>query len=190
MNLDALFSSEKDDWETPPELFDRYNRKYGFTIDLAASESNHKCPEWYGLRLDPILEVPTLIDAFAQTWGGRCWLNPPYGEAENACKANCKKKRCKERGYHLKEYRPGTVDWMRKARESVLIDKTAEVVCMLLPSRTDTKWFHQWVWDFAYGKFRPGVHVDFLPGRVKFLADGIEQGTAPFPSMVVTFERS
>ena len=47
---------------------------------------------------------------------------------------------------------------------------------MLLPARTDTKWFH----DFIYGK----AEVRFLRGRLKF---GGSKNSAPLPSMVAIF---
>lgn len=47
-------------------------------------------------------------------------------------------------------------------------------VVMLLPARTDTRWFH----DYIYGK----AEVRFIRGRLKF---GDSKHNAPFPSMVV-----
>ena len=49
---------------------------------------------------------------------------------------------------------------------------------MLLPARTDTKWFH----DYILGK----AEIRFLKGRLKF---GGCNNSAPFPSMVVVFRR-
>lgn len=43
----ALFSSDKQDWETPQELFDELNNEFNFTIDVAANESNAKCKRFY-----------------------------------------------------------------------------------------------------------------------------------------------
>ena len=60
--------------------------------------------------------------------------------------------------------------WVKKAA-----GESCEVV-MLLPSRTDTAWFH----DFIYGK----AEVRFIRGRLKF---GGCRNSAPFPSMVVIF---
>lgn len=62
--------------------------------------------------------------------------------------------------------------WVKKAAE-----KTCTVV-MLLPARTDTAWFH----DFIYGK----AEIRFVRGRLKF---GGCRNSAPFPSMVVIFRR-
>ena len=48
---------------------------------------------------------------------------------------------------------------------------------VLLPSRTDTKWFHEIVLRYA-------TRVEFIKGRLKF---GGSKNTAPFPSMLVYF---
>lgn len=51
-------------------------------------------------------------------------------------------------------------------------------VVALLPARTDTKWFH----DYIYGK----AEIRFIKGRLKF---GDSKNSAPFPSMVVIWNR-
>lgn len=61
-------------------------------------------------------------------------------------------------------------DWVKKAASH------DDLVVMLLPSRTDTKWFHDFV--------MPNADIQFLKGRLKFGA-GITP--APFPSVLVTF---
>lgn len=60
--------------------------------------------------------------------------------------------------------------WVRKAAES-----NVTAVC-LLPTRTDTAWFH----DYIYGK----AEIRFIRGRLKF---GNSKNSAPFPSMIVIF---
>ena len=62
--------------------------------------------------------------------------------------------------------------WVKKAAES-----NATVV-MLIPARTDAGWFHDWV--------LPCGRVEFLRGRIKF---GGRKWNAPFPSMVVVFDK-
>lgn len=62
--------------------------------------------------------------------------------------------------------------WVKKAAES---DAT---VVMLLPARTDTKWFHDYC--LKYGE------ITFLRGRLKF---GDNKNSAPFPSMIVVFRQ-
>ena len=50
---------------------------------------------------------------------------------------------------------------------------------MLLPARTDTRWFHEYI----YGR---ADEIRFLRGRLKF---GGAKNSAPFPSMVVVWRR-
>ena len=59
-------------------------------------------------------------------------------------------------------------EWVKKA--------STENCVLLLPARTDTKWFH----EFVYGK----AEIRFIKGRLKF---GNSNNSAPFPSMVVVF---
>ena len=56
-------------------------------------------------------------------------------------------------------------------------DKPGTTVVMLLPARTDTRWFH----DYIYGK----AEIRFIKGRLKF---GEAKAGAPFPSMIVVFK--
>lgn len=65
----SLFSSEKMDWETPKELFDKLNREFKFTLDVCALPHNAKCRRYF---------TPD-IDGLSQPWDGVCWMNPPYG---------------------------------------------------------------------------------------------------------------
>lgn len=85
-------------------------------------------------------------DGLRQKWEGVCWMNPPYGRQIGL--------------------------WMKKAYESSL--QGATVVC-LIPSRTDTAWWH----DYAMKG-----DITFLRGRLKF---GGSKNSAPFPSAVVVF---
>lgn len=88
------------------------------------------------------------IDGLKQKWEGYCWMNPPYG---------------REIG-----------KWVQKAHEES--QKGATIVC-LLPARTDTLWWHNWVMK---GEIR------FLKGRLKF---GNSKNSAPFPSAIVIFKK-
>lgn len=69
---DALFSSAKQNWETPQWLFDELNEEFGFELDAAADESNCKCPHF----------LSEGDDALCFSWAdlvSSVWLNPPYG---------------------------------------------------------------------------------------------------------------
>lgn len=88
-------------------------------------------------------------DGLEMDWSGRCWMNPPYG---------------REIG-----------KWIKKAYEEV--QRGVPLVVCLLPSRTDTKWWHDYCMK---GEIR------FLKGRLKFSGC---QYNAPFPNAVVIFRR-
>lgn len=98
-------------------------------------------------------------DGLIRSWDGQvCWMNPPYGRAIGK--------------------------WMAKAwLESA--GGRATVVC-LVPARTDTRWWH----DYVVGK----GEVRFLKGRVKFIKPGQTAATkrqgAPFPSAIVIYRPS
>lgn len=53
---------------------------------------------------------------------------------------------------------------------------------MLIPARTDTAYFHDWI----FGK---ADEIRFLRGRIKFTdEDGNAAQSAPFPSVVVVWK--
>lgn len=99
-------------------------------------------------------------DALACDWRGDghrgrvVWLNPPY-------------RQCRE--------------FLAKAAAEASRGCT---VVALVPARTDTRWFHDYVWDAARHEPRPGVEVRFVRGRIRFV--GASAG-APFPSVVIVF---
>jgi len=87
-------------------------------------------------------------DGLSQKWSGVCWMNPPYGRAIGK--------------------------WVEKAY--IAAEEGATVVC-LLPARTDTKWWHDYVMR--------ATEIRLVRGRLKF-GDGAN--SAPFPSAIVIFE--
>lgn len=90
-------------------------------------------------------------DALKQDWTDhRCFMNPPYGRELNR--------------------------WIQKA---FLEAHKGALVVALIPARTDTTYWH----DFIEGK----QEVRFIKGRVKFLTQKGEKGNAPFPSAIVIF---
>ncbi|WP_317627672.1 DNA N-6-adenine-methyltransferase [Leuconostoc mesenteroides] len=91
-------------------------------------------------------------DALKQKWGGNLFMNPPYGR-------------------HIGEF-------IKKAYEEHLRDQDRFIV-MLIPSRTDTKYWHEYIQDKAT--------VKFIKGRLKFELDGRPMNTAPFPSALVVY---
>ena len=112
----------------------------------------------FKFTLDPCCSVETAKcskfytekeDGLIQDWQGETvFCNPPYG------------KKIK--------------DWVKKCYfES---KKPLTTVVMLIPARTDTSYFH----DFIYNK----SEIRFIRGRLKF---GDSKNGAPFPSMVVIY---
>lgn len=78
------------------------------------------------------------------------WINPPYGRGDNVGR------------------------WVRAAEQ-----KSREEGCtvvMLVPARTDTKWFHE--------AAKPRAEIRFVKGRLKFVG---APHTAPFPCLVLIF---
>ena len=73
MNKDLMFSSKTDLWETPQELFDKYNAIYHFETDVCALPENAKCNRFFTPEMDGL----------KQEWTGVCWCNPPYGKRGN-----------------------------------------------------------------------------------------------------------
>lgn len=90
-------------------------------------------------------------DGLQQDWCGygAVWCNPPYGKTIGL--------------------------WIKKASDTA---KSGSTVVLLVHARTDTRWFH----DYIYQK--PNVEIRFVKGRLKF---GGSANSAPFPSMVVIF---
>lgn len=44
---EALFSSSRDDWETPPEFFAALNEEFRFTLDVCALPETAKCAAYF-----------------------------------------------------------------------------------------------------------------------------------------------
>lgn len=87
-----------------------------------------------------------------RSWQGkRVWCNPPYSNVK---------------------------EWVDKAIKETTLSKDT-IVVMLLPSRTDTAWFHKLLGETS-------VSIKFIRGRLRF--NGCNQN-APFPSIIVTFNR-
>ena len=70
-------------------------------------------------------------------------------------------------------YGPGIAKWLERGLE-------ANLAVFLIPSRTDTKWFHEIVLPNA-------EEIRFIKGRLKF---GDAVNSAPFPSMIVIFKNT
>lgn len=65
-----------DTWATPQPVFDYFNRKYNFTLDVCAQDETAKCENYYTIEDDAFTKNWTLDAAGA--FDGACWCNPPY----------------------------------------------------------------------------------------------------------------
>ena len=88
-----------------------------------------------------------IVDGLTSEWGKCNFVNPPYGRE--------------------------LPKWVKKSYEESLKGKT---VVMLIPSRTDTRYWHDYCMK--------AKEIRFIKGRLKF------QGainSAPFPSAIIVF---
>ena len=102
----------------------------------------------FGFTFDPC-PLMAQEDGRKVKWSGRVFCNPPYSRI---------------------------VEFIKKGLFHLACGD-CEILVYLVPSRTDTAWFHDYC---AKGEIR------FLRGRLKF---GDAKSSAPFPSMVVVFRQ-
>jgi site-specific DNA-methyltransferase (adenine-specific) len=87
------------------------------------------------------------IDGLMRSWGETTFCNPPYGKNINK--------------------------WLMKAYMESLNGK---IIVLLVPSRTDTKWWHDWA--------MLAQEIRFIKGRLQFENSIFP---APFPSTILVF---
>lgn len=92
-----------------------------------------------------------LVDGLETDWIGNIFINPPYSNI---------------------------TAFLEKGMNE-LKNNNAQTLVYLLGSRTDTKWFHKYIYN------NPNAEVRFIKGRLKF---GNSKNSAPFPSMIVIFK--
>lgn len=97
------------------------------------------------------IDDDSLSKDWSESFGGAMYLNPPYG---------------RHIGY-----------WVKKAYETSL--KVNVPIVMLIPSRTDTSYWH----DYIFGK----ANIKFIRGRLKFEQNGVAGSPAPFPSAIIVY---
>lgn len=88
-------------------------------------------------------------DSLKQTWSGNVWLNPPYSVSDK---------------------------FIKKAYDEVYVNKNAKNCVILIPSRTDTKYFQNYCCK--------GERIIFIKGRLRF---NNSPTSAPFPSCLIFF---
>lgn len=87
------------------------------------------------------------VGGLDRDWGSCSFVNPPYSQIK---------------------------EWCKKAYEEWQKGKT---IVMLIPSRTDTKYWHDYIMK--------ATEIRFIKGRLKF---GGSKNSAPFPSAIIIFK--
>lgn len=98
---------------------------------------------------DPCPSSVPLKKGLKNEWGKRVFVNPPYSDIKN---------------------------WVQMCWGHVNLNDGVDVVVLLIPSRTDTKYWHEYVMK--------AKEIRFIKGRLKFSG---HKNSAPFPSAVVVF---
>lgn len=88
------------------------------------------------------------IDGLVSDWGGSNFVNPPYGRE--------------------------LPKWIEKGFKEA---QKGKIVVFLIPSRTDTRWWHEFCMK--------ATEIRFIKGRLKF---DDQKNSAPFPSAIVVFK--
>ena len=71
MNTEVMFSSNRDDWETPQKLFDQLNNIFHFTLDPCTNGFNSKCDYYFTEE----------ANGLTKNWDGHfAFVNPPYSK--------------------------------------------------------------------------------------------------------------
>lgn len=93
-------------------------------------------------------------DALKQKWIGRNYLNPPFKDAGK---------------------------WVKKAHDE---SQNGGMICMIIPSKTNTKWWHRYVMK--------AKEVRFIESRPVFEREGYEGNKhgLPFPLSIIIFEKT
>ncbi|MGE3311312.1 MAG: DNA N-6-adenine-methyltransferase [Limisphaerales bacterium] len=135
----------------------------GLAVHFSSQTDEWATPQWlfealnreFGFTLDPCSTHQNAKcarhftreeDGLSRSWANEVvWMNPPYGQGIGA--------------------------WISKAFDAARLDQ-ALVVC-LIPSRTDTRWWHRYVMKHE---------IRLLRGRLRF---GEATASAPFPSAIV-----
>ena len=131
-----------------------FDNKAANRVMMSSARMDWCTPEWlyksldgeFDFDYDPCPPNPR-INGLDSVWGQCTYCNPPYGRGIGA--------------------------WLRKGYAE---SKQGKTVVFLLPSRTDTKWWHEYV--------ALASEIRFIRGRIKFKG---ARYNAPFPSVIVIF---
>ena len=148
LSYKAIMTSDKQDWETPQDLFDNLNNEFDFDLDAFASDKNAKCKHFFTEQ----------DDALQQDWTEHksIFINPPYTSKVQ--------------------------DEVLKKINDTISSNWRGVIVLLIPARTDTKRWHDYI-------FNKADDIRFIKGRLRFEIDGVPRGSSTFPSAVIVYDR-
>ena len=113
----ALFTGKYIEYGTPKKLSDELNDEFHFVLDPCTTADNPLGNRFYFTKED---------DGLRQSWnvgnddiGSSVYVNPPYGR--------------------------NIIDWVQKSSDESI--KHNITVVMLIPVRSDTRWFHTYIYD-------------------------------------------
>lgn len=143
----GLFSSKRPDWGTPLDLYEALDAEFQFQLDAAAWDWNALAPVWFTIFDDALtLDWYWVLTEILDV-PPVAFLNPPYGSVIG--------------------------NFVAKAAMEA---EKGVTTATLLPARTDTAWFQDWVFRAA--------EIRFIRGRLRFVG---ATSSAPFPSCVAVF---
>lgn len=138
---------------------------------LSSKKTDYCTPQDFFARLDE--QFHFTLDAAAADENAKCsvyytpetdGLNSPWDITQGAVFCN-------------PPYRRKIGEWVRKAYEE---PQKGITIVLLIPARTDTSYFHRYIYGVA--------EVHFVRGRLHFTDEnGNSYPPAPFPSMVVVY---
>ncbi|AUR96350.1 DNA N-6-adenine-methyltransferase [Vibrio phage 1.223.O._10N.261.48.A9] len=161
----------RDLWQTPKALFDYYDKRFGFNLDMAASHKNHLC-NYYLTEEEDALSHSTMdgvLDVIGENTGenGVVFCNPPYSDL---------------------------MPWVSAVVNYSLAFNTTFV--MLIPADTSVKWFKAALKNCSECHFISG-RISFINAETQKPVSGNNKGSvvfvfdpnSPFKSQVCLLER-
>ena len=119
-------------------------------LDWKTPEATYKVlDDEFNFTTDPCPSNPTR-DGLTMSWGPVNFVNPPYGRE--------------------------LPKWIKKGYEEW---KKGKTIVFLIPSRTDTRWWHDYCMK--------ATEIRFIKGRLKF---DNHKNSAPFPSAIIIFDQN
>ena len=153
--MEAVWSTGKDDWGTPKLLFQKLHDEFNFCVDVCANKETALLDQWIGP-------------------GSK--YEDALGEWKSACQLPHSVKRYYSHSYFMNPPYSDVAEFMKRMAIEMASNKSVRGVA-LVASRTDTKWFHDYVLPSA-------SEIRFIKGRVQFAG---APSSAPFPSMIVVY---